>query len=327
MYSISRRQEKESIMKSSNFIISLVATSLSIGLLVGCGGGGGSSDGTPTAQLSPTNVNKFVKSVSDEVGCTYTQSQNAAQLRSVDSYFPIKTVVMELSTALKDRGIYSSNLRVALRESKVVQGACGGTMTLNSSADEKSGSYIFNNYCSTTDNGTRSTIDGKLDLSTSSSGSAMTINFSTPTPLHVVSQNPNTGKNVDVVLNVANGKFYSSDGLTDATSSKGTKTLSIGSVSIKDNASHESYSFRNVSVNMNGSSTTFTASYADPDLGVVTISSSSGDLNSKNGTITISGAGGNKALITSGTTEGVFNVTSGGSRLGTMDCSTVSTTL
>jgi hypothetical protein len=316
-------------MRHLKLMLVLMLAGVGLSLLVGCGSGG-TSDATvtQTAQLSPQNVNNFVESVSNEIGCSYTETQSAPLLRGENTFLPIKKVFIEVSDMLKIQGVDTSNLRKEFRKTQTVNGECGGTITTVTSADGKSVSYSFVDYCNESSGGTQSIVNGGIAISTSASGGSVTVGFSTSSPLNMKSVNPNTNERVDVTLAISGGSFYSSDGsftLEDEGTSS-SKILTISSISIKDNVSGESYSFQNVRVNMNGSSTTFTASYTDPDLGVVTISSN-GDLNTKNGSITISGANGQSAVITSSSTEGIFNVTSDGSTLGVMDCSTVSTSL
>ncbi len=305
-------------MKPIKLIVVLAAATLTMGLIVGCGGGGSSSNTAATAQLSPQNVNKFVQSVSDEVGCSYEPTQTAPQLRGVDTFLPVKQLTKDVSDILDQNGLDTNNLK-NLREPQVTQGSCGGTLTTTSS-DGKSATYAFNNYCNESTDGVKSYINGSMALSTSSSGESMTFNFSANS-LNVKSTNPNTHESVNVTTSITGGRFYSSNGnlSVSADNTTGTKTLTISKISIKDNTSGESYTFQNVSVNMNGPSTTFSSTYTDPDLGVVTISSS-GDVNGKNGTVTITGAGGQTAEIKSGS-NGLFNVTSESKVVGVMDCS------
>ncbi len=321
-------------MKRSKLILSLAVAGLSLGFLVGCGGGssGGGSDDipandiTPTAQLSSQNVNKFAQSVSDEIGCTYTQIQSAPILRSAESSFlPIKTIISDVSVMLNDKGINVNNLRVNIRESETIPGACGGNMVVYSSSDGKSGSYTFNNYCSTTSDNTNIITNGALALSSSKSGSGMILDFSTTKSINIKSTNPNTGKKIDTTFDVKNGSFYSSDSNlgVDFDNPSGTTKLTVSSISVKDNVTKKYYSFQNVKVNMSSSSTTFSASYTDPDLGLVTLSSNDSDIGAKSGDVVITGAAGEKALISTTSTEGILNVTTDGELIGKMDCSTV----
>ncbi len=312
-------------MKRSKLLLNLTAATLAMGLIVGCGGGGSSSGGgnsgstAATAQLSPQNVNKFVQSVSDEVGCDYTPTKTAPQLRGADTFVPVKQLAKNVSDMLEQNGLGTDNLK-NVRETQVTQGSCGGTMSVTTSSNGKSGTYSFNNYCNESTVGVKSYINGSMAVSTSTSGEAMTLNFSADS-LNIKSTNPNTHESVNVTTSITGGSFYSSNSnlslSTDNTT--GTKTLTISKISIKDNTAGKNYTFQNVSVNMNGSSTTFSSTYTDPDLGVVTISSS-GDVNGKNATVTIKGAGGQTAVVKSGS-NGLFNVTSEGKALGVMDCS------
>ncbi|MEA1918908.1 MAG: hypothetical protein U9N52_03625 [Campylobacterota bacterium] len=297
-------------MKWSNLIVTLAAAGLVFGLFVGCDGGG-SGDGvsSSTTKLDAENVNAFARSISDEVGCQYTAAQ-AAPLRSmIPIPLSLAKVATNLSIEKSDDG--ASRLRAIPRESEVVQGNCGGTMT--TSGTESKATMTFDNYCTEAD-GTRVYVDGGISVTSSASGSQQTMTASTTAPLRLKSTNPSTGDSVDVTVSLSDGQLTMGSDLSNL-------TLSASSVSINDNTTGDKYTLSKVSIKTSESGTNFSMTYTDPELGTVVITGTS-DADG-NGTVTMKGADGTTATITPGATEGVFSIKTNGSTTGTMDCSMV----
>ncbi len=300
-------------MKWNNLIVTLAAAGLAFGLFVGCDGGGG-SDGAAgsNVELDSQNVNAFVRSISDELGCQYTAAQSAPLRSMLPVPVSLLKIVANLSIEKADDG--TSHLRAIPRESEVVQGNCGGTMT--TSATETKISMVFANYCTEAE-GTQVHINGGVSMTSSASGNQQTITASTTSPLNVKSTNPSTGEKVDVTVTLSKGRVTMGSDLSNL-------SVSASSVVITDNTTNQKYTLKNVSIKTTSDGgATFSLTYTDPELGTVTVNGSADE--NGNGVVTVTGSNGTTATITpvGVGTEGVFSIKTNGADTGTMDCSMV----
>lgn len=299
-------------MKMWTSLSMTAAALLFTGMVVGCGGGGGGGGGDTAgdAELSSENVGAFVNMLSDEAGCTYNgvQSASARTLPILDNAEAAKFVVMEAYLA--------KTPATASRATEVIYGDCGGSAT--TTGDETTATMSFSNYCSGDYGGVTTTLNGSIRLSQSQTQTSATLIASTPTPLNVKAENPNTDENVDVTVALDNGRLTLNE--------SGATTVTATSLKIDDNINDDTYTIKNLDAVMSGDgSAVVSATYIDPELGTVDVTGTT-DANG-NGSLTVTGANNTSSTITSTGTEGVYSVTTNGSYTGTMDCSSVDTSI
>lgn len=288
-------------------------------LLVNCGGGGSSPDSASAkGALSEQSVDNFAASISEELGCSYSDTGSAQGAVEKMGLLAAQRTVLSAFSSTKTATIPTRQKASARECSSPMAGDCGGTATICSSGE----SIIadFSKYCTQDYGGVTATLNGKvtIGISQSQDGSA-TYSASTQSPLNLKSVNPNTDENVDVTISVSNGVA------TKAASECGMH-IKADSVSISDNIAKKQYSAKNVDVVVNDQCVaTIEADYTDPQIGSVHVSGTSD--NSGNSTVTLTDAKGSTATFSSGSGNNVFTITTNDNESGTMDCSAVDTSI
>jgi len=282
------------------FIASL---GLVFGLMTGCGSSGGSSDSGDHSDggITVDKVNDQMGSIADDVGCTYTEITSAKKLQP-DVVLSIKT------TKIIGKVIESKKELPMIAGTEA--GNCGGSVTM---PDDFFGDFVFDNYCyQDEDSSARINVDGSLNVGTNDAGN---FTASTLSPLRIRSTVPDTGENVDVTIQLDRGVLAIND--------DGTYTITANSVRVNDNITGDVYTATNLSVHTDGHIANFTG-VLNPgtDTGELYIRGSV-NIDSQQGTITITDSDGVVVIITTTGVEGVFNVTYNGAPLGIMDCSMI----
>lgn len=297
-------------MKKMHGLYTSAAALLLSGFLIGCGGGSDGGGSGNDAELTSENVGAFVEMVSEQAGCEYTANQAAAVRDS--------SLLIDVAVA---RDVIKSTYDAKMadgampRETETIYGTCGGSATQSSTNTALT--MTFDEYCSEDYGGITTTLDGSLMMTASQSGSS-TLNISTPSPLNIVTNNPNTDETVDVTVDVNNAKLtVNQDGSMNATAS---------SIKITDNVNNDTYEIKNAqaSVGSDGS-IVFSATYVDPEIGSVDVSVTANQ--DGTGTVTVTGANGTTATIVSTSEYGVYEVQTNGETTGTMDCSQADTSI
>ena len=299
-------------MKKMHAFYTSAAALLLSGFLIGCGGGSdGGSGSSGDAELTSENVSSFVNMVSEQAGCTYSDNQAAAVRDS--------SLLIDVAVA-RDviKNTYDAKMADGAmpRETETIYGTCGGSATQSSTDTVLT--MTFDEYCSEDYGGTTTTLDGSLKMTASQSGSSTTLNISTPSPLNIVTNNPNTDETVDLTMDVNNAKLtVNQDGGMNATAS---------SIKITDNVNNDTYEIKNAqaSVGSDGS-IVFSATYVDPEMGSVDVSGTANQ--DGTGTMTVTGANGTTATIVSTSQYGVYEVQTNGESTGSMDCSQADTSI
>lgn len=299
-------------------------------MLGGCGSSDSGSSDTPgssssagmssssvaasssSAGMTSENVGEFASMISDEIGCEYTGSQ-AAVSRGEMGIVSINGAVKLMMANASDRA-----KEAKARETETLYGECGGSATMTASANGETITMNFTDYCSSDYGGITTTLSGSVVLTATQSGENITLNASTPTPLNLVTDNPNTSETVNVTVDLQNGSM--------TMNSDGSMNISVSSVKIDDNVGGNVYQASNIQAEMSADgSATISAVYTDPELGTINVSGSF-DANGQ-GSLTMVGADGSNSTISTTATEGVFIVTTNGETTGTMDCSSVDTSI
>lgn len=280
----------------------------------GGGGGGGSSSGGGDA-LSNDDVNTFVASTSEQLGCMYTPTA-AAELRSMLTPESLGVLGKIKALALAPD---SSKSAVKLRatETETVYGDCGGSMkvTTNEGSSSMSMTMEMNDYCTEEYTGETTTIDGKLSIGMSESGTSLVMTASTSGAVNVVTLNPNTGETVDVSLTLDSGRLVMNEDESMSVTAK--------KVTVKDNTANETYTVSNLSLTSSANGdVSMSATFVDPQMGSVAVSANGNAEDPMGMAITMS-SGGSTAVIAPINDNGLFSVTNNGTRIGTMDCSMV----
>lgn len=296
-------------MKKMHAFYTSAAALLLSGFLIGCGGGSdGGSGSSGDAELTSENVSGFVNMVSEQAGCTYSDNQAAAVRDS--------SLLIDVAVA---RDVIKSTYDAKMadgampRETETIYGTCGGSATQSSTNTVLT--MTFDEYCSEDYGGTTTTLDGSLKMTASQSG---TVTISTPSPLNVVTNNPNTDETVDVTVDVNNAKItIDQDGSIEATAS---------SITMTDNINNDTYAIKDAQASVASDGTiAFSATYTDPDMGSVDVSGTANQ--DGTGTMTVTGANGTTATIVSTSEYGVYEVQTNGESTGSMDCSQADTSI
>ncbi len=308
---------------------------LSLSLFFGCGGGdssSGGSSGAPSAELNEENVNDFVEKISNEIGCTYTE-ENPGRAVSLQGMLPLQMVsVVIKATNIRDKfdGSHTLDLR-ALREVETESGDCGGYMITTMNEDTGSITFEFDEYCSGELTGVQTVIDGEARITMEEGANdSIVINASTTKPITIVTENPETGENVDVTISLTGGKVTINTVDGQLSLENLNVKLSASSGYIADNVTGEKYSGSDLSATLADDSVEFGATFTDPELGTVTVSGvveMDVDSETGTGTITVTGAGGTNAEFKTTQQEAVFSVTTNGEPAGTLDCSQIDTSI
>ncbi len=302
-------------MKKKIIASSLVVTIIGAGMIVGCGGSGSSdktsNDGSAgkVANLDVRSVNTLGKNAANLIpGCVYTSNA--------------------VSTVLNDHHVkaYKSvyNRIVKLKHSRVAgqqptAGSCGGEMTQSTTGNNIS--YQFTDFCNG-DANNKVTLNGSLQVSMVQEGEV------------VKSVTASTGASGLNAITVEDGvtstdKLYL-DGLSYTQGNP--SVLKIDELKV-DSSTDGVYRLTNVNVEESGELQTGTveiksATYYDPDVGAVTLSTSPLPLNdAKNGTatpatITVSSQGDSATFKTDDLQTGTFDVFKNSNLVGKLDCST-----
>ena len=299
-------------MKARKLWMSIAAAGLVFGMMTGCGGGGGSDGGsggggdTPDTGFTPEKIDTQVGQIADQLGCDYSKGAAAQSTQ--------KSITLSLKTT-KIIGSVIENKKdlPIIAESMTEEGNCGGSMTVN--GDDTSANYQFDNYCTKDpDTGIQVELDGSLALTVNEA--EKTITASTPSALTVTSNNPNTGEDVSVTVDL--------DKATVLVMEDGRMKITITSLTIKDNNEGKTFGISGFTANIdqNTGEMSFNGKLDNPSLDVGQLSVK-GNLNSENGTghVTATDQKGVKVELTTTSTEGVLDVVYDGAPLGKMDCS------
>jgi len=315
-------------MKTFNAIGSILLV-LSLSLFFGCGdSSSGGSGGAPSATLNEENVNDFVRKISNEIGCTYTE-ENPGRAVSLQGMLPLQMLsIVAKATNIQDKfdGSHTLDLR-ALREVETTSGDCGGYMVATTNEDTGSMTFEFDEYCNGELTGAQTVIDGEARVTMEQgSDDSIVINASTTKPITIKTVNPETDEKVDVTISLTGGKVTITGDLFENPNI----SLRASSGYITDNVTGEKYSGSNLSATLAGDAVEFAATFTDPELGKVTVSGVvevDADSGTGTGTITVKGAGDTKAVFKTTEQEAVFSVTTNGEPAGTLDCSQIDTSI
>jgi len=324
--------KEEAIMKMFSLLGSVLLF-LGLSLFIGCGGG--SSGGTSANALTTESVNNFVRGISNKLGCEYTEGAFVNPDVGLDDPLPdgggsvFPAAMRNLLGNIVDADgklnqDVSSNLRT-LRETENIVGDCGGSIIITANEATGDATYVFDDYCNGELTGERSVINGALSLKMTQSDVLLVIRASTTQALNIVTTNPETDENVDVSIELSDAVLTVKGTLSLSDLSSLDVKLTVASGSIADNSTGLVYSGRNLLLTFVNGVAEFSATFTDPELGVVTVSGTADE--NQEFTINMVGAGGGNAIFTTTSQEAVFAVTTNNEPAGTMDCSMIYTSL
>lgn len=319
-------------MKTVSLIKYSIISILVCGLLIGCGGGS-SSDSTSlsTATLSSENADLLGTNAAELLpGCVYTSDSAATttEIRDVKNYqVMLDQLLQKEATTKTSIRLYSTTI------DETNYGDCGGTLTVNGTHDNGDDDvvYTYSNYC--TDDGTTKTImNGALNvyvngepsptgpiiqdttLSTNSSGLSMemTTDGQTVTETLYLSNYKAIAAN-ETGTDEASGTQVTADQIKIVSSANGTYEA--------DNVSFVSYgsdieSFLKI----------YNATYIDPEVGAVSISTSAIPNNegaTGSGTITVTSNDSSATFSCDDVSTGLYTLEQDGITIGALDCNTL----
>ena len=304
-------------MKNVTLASGLAIALISAGLVIGCGSSSDDSGGA-TAALDAASIDKLGRNVAELIpGCVYTGEALATVLdvRDLTAYRAVYDNVVKPDRAIK---------KTRELNGSPVEGSCGGTMTETGTHDngDTDAVYAFANYCtgdgtnSTTLNGTISVFqdgtpsaDGPVIESVTASTGSSGITTTTKVDGDTTTQ---TLYLTNLKYTVGNPSILTITELKTVSSEDGT------------------YRVTNVNIEQNGDLGTGTvqiknATYYDPDIGAVSISTSAipmGDTASGTASITVTSSGSSPVTFTStDANKGLFTLTQDGETVGGLDCS------
>ncbi len=309
-------------MKNITLASGLAIALISVGLVVGCGGGGSSGDsGGAEAALDTQSIDKLGRNVAELIpGCVYTGETLATTLniRDVRAYRAVYDSVVKPDSTIK-------KTREAVNET--VNGSCGGTMTTVGTHDngDTDAVYTFANYC--TGDGTNQT---------TLNGTANVVMDGDPSPDGPVIKSVimSTGNSGISTTTVAGGETTTQTlYLNNLKYTVGNPTSTLTITELKTISSEDgTYRVTNVNIEQSGDPETGTiqvknATYYDPEIGAVSISTSViplGDTATGTASITVTGSSGSPVTFTStDANKGLFSVIQDGKTVGKLDCSTL----
>ncbi len=302
-------------MKKITLATTLIVATVGIGTIIGCGGsssGGAKGTGYSQAPLDTRSVETIGGNIADLVpGCVFTGN-------SVSTVLDTRTVrgygIVYDSIAASKNGRQS---RVASGQNQSMPGSCGGTLT--TSGSESNVHYSFDHYC-TGDATFKTTVNGSVDLQVSKNTNG-----------EITSAKVSTGSSGLSSTTVDNSQtsteqFY----LNDLEYKVGTPNrLTLKELKI-DSTTEGTYRLTDVAVNQygeadnNGTVEVEKATYYDPDIGAVTLSTSRlpmSDTATGPGWFKLTRGGKTATFTTDDVSSGKFDVEQDGKKLGALDCS------
>lgn len=306
-------------MKNITLVSGLVIAAMSIGLVVGCGGSSSEPSGGGSAALDTQSIDKLGKNAAEIIpGCVYT-GETVATTLDVDKMVAYRVVF--------DNVVTPDNTLKKTREAvnETVNGSCGGTMTTVGTHDngDTDAVYTFTNYC-TGDGTNQTTLNGTADV----------VMDGDPSPDGPVMKSVtiSTGSSGISTTTVAAGETSTETVYLDTLKYTVGTPSSFTAKEIKVVSSMDgTYRLTNVNIEQNGDTETGTvqiknATYYDPDIGAVSISTSAipmGDTASGAASITVTSSGSPVTFTSTDANSGLFTVTQDGKTVGALDCSTL----
>ncbi len=296
-------------MKKITLASGLVVAMIGMGVMIGCGGGGGGgadsgSQQVPNDALLDTRaVDDLGQNIGDLIpGCVYHSSGTVA--------------IMDDHNTEVYRLLYGSIVhpKQTRGDTDTLNGSCGGT--LQQSGTETNMQYQFNDYCTGEASGDHVTLDGSVQVAMTKNGD------------QISSITASTGSGGLTAVTVEDGQTRTDKIYLDGfnyTAGDPT-TMSLNEFKI-ESTQEGTYWVKDVYIEMHGDEDNGTvqlvrATYVDPEVGAVTLSTSPISLADEvNQTVTITvSSQGQSAVLTSRSGSAIFDVTKDGQQVGTLDC-------
>ncbi|WP_299872598.1 hypothetical protein [uncultured Cocleimonas sp.] len=326
-----------------NSKIKLYATvGLTLGLVVGCGGGSSSDESDPAlAELSPETGDIMANNVSKALpGCTYTSADAVLAARSNEDLLVLyKSTIDEYASKAKDdlsaRTISARDINEEYQGNCAVPGSYSIVGTHDDGVDDVT--YTFTNYCILVEGGS-STLNGVLDVD----------NVGVPSDIGPIPQNTavSTGSSgLQIAEQTGEGAIYNhvakidnllynyGNGFADPIVTAPNK-LEANSIVIVDGRDNKEFNVSNVKISgytdgVNDIIKIEGTTYKDPDTGSINISTTDLQIDENgvliSGSITATGSDGSTMVMNpSATVDNAFDVVVGEQMLGVMDCSNLS---
>jgi len=230
------------------FLVGLIIVAILPGIYISCGGGGGSSSGTPTAEpavLNKETVDKTVQLLDETVPfCTMAATPGSM----ADSLYALVEMAQDITDQAKlikiSKDKAGADADAMAEEETVLDGDCGGQIIMSMDQNEAdgtiSGGIVINNYCASLDGETQLNANGEATLSgstqTLSNGDQkIMLQLDTDTPITIQQGGDSISISISgAVISITQG--------TDLTS----MTLALSEVVFTDGS--DSYTLGNVSI-------------------------------------------------------------------------------
>lgn len=317
-------------MKKTTLISSLLIGLIGTALLIGCGGGGsksksdsssmnqnneGNGGTTHSAILDTRSVERVSTNITEIIpGCVFT-SNNVATTMDIHNLKAYTTVYAAITTPRLSRA----------DQEQRTPGSCGGELIMGGSAEDMK--ITFDKYCSGSE-GIKTTIDGQLNAK-------ITMTDSDENP-QIVSASISTGKDGITTTTVENGQTSTESLYLSALHYTAGDPNTITIDELKINSPEDGvYRLTNVQINQYGDSQTGSmeiknATYYDPEVGAVTLSTSKlpiGENATGSGSFTISKDGQSATFVTDDIDSAKFDVVQNDKKIGVLDCSATLTVI
>ncbi len=326
-----------------NSKIKLYATvGLTLGLVVGCGGGSSGSDepDPALAELSPETGEIMANNVSKALpGCTFVSADAVLPRSNKDLLVLYKKTIDEYtSKAQNDLNTPALSAREINEE---YQGNCAvpGSYTIVGSHDDgvDDVTYTFMNFCIVVEGGS-STLNGVVDVDNVGVPSAIgpipqNTAVSTGSSGLQIAERTEEGTIYNHVAKIDNLLYTYGNGNEGAIESAPSK-LEADSLNIVDGRDNKEFTVSNVKISrysdgVNDVLQIDGATYKDPDSGSVNISTTDLKIDENgvliSGAITATGSDGSTMVLNpSASVDNAFDVVVGEQMLGVMDCSNLS---